>query len=245
MKNITPLGFIPARGGSTRLPKKNTINLGGKPLVAHTIEAALNSKCFKEIILSTDDKDIVSIGKKYSNLHIDNRPKYLATNKATALNTVCEYMNRQKLGKFDSIALMLPTCPFRTAKDIVNGFSMLSRDVDSVISVTNYRFPYEMSLSGDKNDKIKPFFDPSPLITGNTRSQDQKEYFHPNGAFYISWWSSILKYKNFFKGKLKSYYMDEITSTDIDTPLDLEMARIIYTRHIQKVNQNLSGKKST
>lgn len=242
MKNITPLGFIPARGGSTRLPKKNIIDLGGKPLVAHTIEAALDSKCFKEIVLSTDDKDIMRIGKRYPNLHIDNRPKHLATNNATALDTICEYMNRQKSGKFDSVALMLPTCPFRKAKDIVKGFSMLSRSVDSVISVTSYGFPYEMSLDGDKNDKVKPFFDPSPLVTGNTRSQDQKEYFHPNGAFYISWWSSILKYKNFFKGKLKSYYMDKIMSSDIDTPLDLEIARTIYIKHIQKELKNSPSK---
>src|SRR3989344_2553288 len=167
MKNITALGFIPARGGSTRLPRKNIINLGGKPLVAHTIEAAIKSGCFKKIVLSTDDEKIIKVGKRYPSLYIDKRPKHLASNTATALETICEYIDRQDLGEFNSIALMLPTCPFRTVKDIVNGFSLLTRNIDSVISVTDYNFPYEMSLDGDRNNEMKPFFNPSPLTSGN------------------------------------------------------------------------------
>jgi CMP-N,N'-diacetyllegionaminic acid synthase len=232
MKKLKVLGFIPARGGSTRLPKKNILGLGGKPLIAYTIEAAISSNCFSKIVLSTDSSEIAQVAKKRPGVTVDKRPAYLATSTATALNTLLEFMKRQKMGKFDVVAMLLPTCPFRTGKDIKEGVSLLNRQVDSVISITKYEFPYEMSLHGRKNGIIKPFINPSPLVTGDTRSQDQKEYFHPNGGFYISWWSSILKYGNFFKGTIVSYYMDKIKSVDIDTKLDLQIARLIHKEYI-------------
>jgi CMP-N-acetylneuraminic acid synthetase len=207
--------------------------LGGKPLVAHTIEAAIDSKCFSKIVLSTDDSKIARLGEHYSKVTIDKRPDYLATSNATALNTLLEYMGRHSGGNLDTIALMLPTCPLRTSDDIKGGFQLYKKkNVDSVISVTSYSFPYEMSLTGKRNGKLTPFFEPSPLITGNTRSQDQKEYYHPNGAFYIAGWSFLLRNANFFKGRTVGYYMEPERSFDIDYQIDLDINRLVLKKLI-------------
>ena len=93
-------------------------------------------------------------------------------------------------------------------------------DIDAVISVVEYDFPWAMSLSMAENNELLPKLDPSPLATGNTRSQDREKVYHPNGGFYISRWSSLIKYRNYFKGKLKGYVMDEYHSADIDTEID-------------------------
>jgi CMP-N,N'-diacetyllegionaminic acid synthase len=226
------LCFIPARGGSTRLPKKNIKKLSKKPLISYSIEAAIKSKCFNKIVVSTDDEIIAKIASKFSEVDVDNRPSYLATSTATALNTLLEYLERAK-NQSDVITLMLPTCPFRSHQHIIDGFKLLIKNIDSVISVTPFSFPYEMSLIYKENtDTLKTFFDPSPLITGNTRSQDQRVYYHPNGGFYISWLSSLRKYGNFFAGKMKGYTMENINSHDIDTAIDFDIAEYIFKHHL-------------
>lgn len=225
---IKSLCFIPARGGSTRLPKKNIKSIGGKALISHTIEAAIKSDCFTDIVVSTDDKAIKKVAQTFKEIAIDKRPDYLATNTATALNTLLEYLKRSN-EKIDIVTLMLPTCPFRNYKHVREGFALLNKHIDSVISVTPYSFPYEMSMVfKNGSNKLQTFFDPSPLITGNTRSQDQRQYYHPNGGVYISWVSSLYKHGNFFAGHVSGYIMDHAHSHDIDTHLDYKIAKCIW-----------------
>ncbi|MEA2112488.1 MAG: acylneuraminate cytidylyltransferase family protein [Patescibacteria group bacterium] len=232
------LAIIPARGGSKRLKNKNRLLLSGKPLVVYTIESAIKSKLFDKIILSTDDEKIAKIGKDLG-ISIYYRPKKYASDTATVIQALVELMETfEKNGeKYDVVCQMLPTCPFRDFEDIKKGIQLLDKKTDSVISISTYNFPLPKSLS-KKGDFIKPYWPNSPFLTGKTRTQDQQIFYHDNGAFYISWWESIKKYKTFYKGEIKGYEINHLKTIDIDNKLDFEMAEIILT-HV-KDNKNQS-----
>jgi len=142
------------------------------------------------------------------------------------IDTVCDIVDRQELqGKFESISLLLPTCPFRRAADIQNGISMLDQSVDAVVSATNFDFPIRLSFEiDDQTKKINHIFSPSPLVTGDTRSQDHKAAYRPNGAFYMAWWESLKKNRNYFNGITRGYVMDREYSIDIDEQFDIFVA---------------------
>ncbi len=223
------LAVIPARGGSKRLPRKNVLPINEKPLIGYTIEAALQSNCFNQILLSSDNEEVLEIGSRYQGLEVQRRPDELAHDKTKVIELIChivqapEYQNR-----FDTITLLLPTCPFRKASDIQKGFELLDSKVNSVISMTTYEFPPQFGVYKDENTGlIKGVFDPCPLISGNTRSQDQAEIYHPNGGFFISWWNSIVRNRSFYQGKVRGYVMSRVTSVDIDNRIDLEYAEFL------------------
>jgi len=230
------LAIVPARGGSKRLPYKNIRPINEKPLVEYTIEAVIKSQCFQKLIFSSEDENILSIGKKYSamiDIDIEKREPHLATDTSTVLELVCEISSRPILSKqFDVIVLLLPTCPFREAKDIQEGFRLLSKKVDGVVSLTNFEFPPQLSLNINEKGLIDPVFSPSPLITGQTRSQDQKTIYRPNGGFYMQWWKSFEKNQNFFKGTVMGYVMPRFSSVDIDDEIDLKYAQFLIDNNI-------------
>ena len=227
------LGFIPVRGGSKRLPRKNLMDLGGKSITHRAIDTALESGVFTDIILSTDDDEIIEHCKKHGDqIIIDKRDPSLAQDTSTVLQVVVELMQRltQEGKVYDTFTIMLATCPFKLPEHIQGGFKLLDASVDTVVSVTEYDFPWEMSLLLDENSTMTTAVNPSALVTGNTRSQDRKSVYHPNGAFYIGKWESVLKDKNFFKSNMKGYVMDEKYAQDIDTSKDMQIARFIIEK---------------
>lgn len=222
------LAIIPARGGSKRLPGKNIKPIQGKPLISYTIEAAIKSSCFSKILVSSDDESILEVGRQYKEVDAEHRPARLAGDQVKVLELICEIADRSELkDNYDVIALLLPTAPFRQAKHIQAGFEQLTSDVDSVVSLTTYEFPPQLSVTLEDNQLIAPVFNPCPLITGNTRSQDQQVIYRPNGGFYISWWKSFLSNQNFWKGKVKGYPMPRLASVDIDDETDLDYAEFL------------------
>jgi CMP-N,N'-diacetyllegionaminic acid synthase len=231
------LAIIPARGGSTRLKKKNIKLLNHKPLIHYTIEAAIQSRCFDRILFSSDDDDILDCASCFSELVLEKRPDHLATNQSKVIELVCEIADRKALqDEYDIIALLLPTCPFRRAEDLQNGLSLLTKEVDSVVSVTNYDFSPTLSVTLEGEEQIvKGLFDPCPLITGNTRSQDHAPAYRPNGAFYMSWWKPFLINRNFWKGKVRGYPMPRLFSVDIDEEQDLRYAEFLLQHNFVSI----------
>lgn len=224
------LGIVPARGGSKRLPGKNTRFLGDKPLVCHTLDAAVESNCFDKIILSSDDKTILSFASDYENVDGVRRSDDLSRDRSTALEVVLSIVAREEVHKnYDVVGLLLPTAPFRRPEHIRDGFDLLDDSVDGVISLTQYEFPPQLSVYL-KRGIIEPVFEPCPLITGNTRSQDQEVIYRPNGAFYIQWIKKFLINKNFWKGKVRGYVMNRIDSVDIDDSTDLAYAQFLLDK---------------
>ena len=238
INNLKNLAVIPARGGSKRFPRKNIASLNGKPLIAYTIESAIQSRCFRKIIFSSDDNEILNIARKYPQITAEKRPRGFAGDKVKVIELILNILNRTNLqSQFDTITLLLPTCPLRRVSDIKKGFKLLNRKIDSVVSVTEFEFPIKMSIEFKNNSKLlKYIFNPSPLVTGNTRSQDHKPIFRPNGGFYISWWDKLKTNKNFFSGIIKGHDMPREHSVDIDNQTDLIYAEMLLRRSFIKLD---------
>lgn len=225
------LAIIPARGGSKRLPRKNVTELAGKPLIAHSIEAALAAQCFKEVWVSTDDPEIREVALSYPGVAVDDRDPGLAGDKIKVVDVIHEICSRRDVQeRFNAIGMMLPTAPFRRIADLRQGIERLSADVDAVISFAPYDFPPQMAITLDGDDAImRPIYDPSPLITGNTRSQDQSASYRPNGSFFFSWIKSFLRLRSFYTGRVSGVVMTRLGSTDIDELEDMKLARALVS----------------
>lgn len=234
MKN---LAIIPARGGSKRLPRKNILELNGKPIIHYTIEAVVNSEKFDEIIFSSDDEEINEVASQIKGITIEKRNPKLAEDKTKVIDLVKSISERNEVkNKFDTIGLFLPTCPFRSFMDIQNGFELLTKDDFSVVSVTQMQDPVQLAMTIDKDNlaNLDAIINPSPLVTGDTRSQDFQKIFRVNGGFYIAWLEKFIKKDNFFQGKVKTYEMSNLCSVDIDYELDFEWAEyLLKNKHIK------------
>ena len=229
MKNIA---FIPARSGSQRLLNKNIKTLGNMPLSCWTINAFLESNCFDKVIFSSDSELYFEIIKKYINnrsLEFHLRNSQEAGNKVKLFDYI-----KQNIDHFaeqgDTFAIGLPTTPFRNSNHIKDAMKLFQKSSKSIFSAVNYNFPISFAFSLDPN-KFNPvkewnplFSQENPMITGNTRSQDQTKYFHPNGAIYIFKKEYLkLNIKTFYDNA-KPYIMDAKSSIDIDTEDDFLLA---------------------
>ncbi len=221
------LAIIPARGGSKGLPRKNIIDLNGKPLIAWTIEASLNSKYISKTVVSSDDDEILNISEKYNSETI-KRPSELAldtTSSEAVIKHVVEDL-KQKNQEFDYIILLQPTSPLRNSENIDNAFDLLFKKnkataVISVCEIENkllkaFKQDDEGFIEGVSNNKY-PFM----------RRQDLPKTYLSNGAIYIIRVDEFIKYNSFLTNKTISYIMNKNNSMDIDTKKDIEMARIL------------------
>lgn len=221
------LCIIPARGGSKRIPGKNIKKLAGKPLLEYTIDAALQSGIFDDIVLSSDEESILVIGKN-KGIQIDKRPQHLAGDHATKVQVVNEFVNRDEVkNKYDIVAALLPTCPFRTAAHLSEAYQIFKNNKHNVpvlVGVTEYEFPVQLALEEGNKHEMNVFFEDGYKIT---RSQNLKKMYHPNGAMYYSTMENFLKTNTFFADKMLTYKMDAISSFDIDYPYQFEIAEVL------------------
>jgi len=217
------LAVILARGGSKRLLKKNLKNLNGKPLVAHTILSALKCKYLDEIIVSSDDKEILKVSKKYGANTIE-RPKYLANDKAKSFDALKHVI--ENTSTFDYVILLQPTSPLRNEKHINNAINLLEiKNADAIISVCKTEHNPFWSNILPKNGSMKNFLNKDIL---NKRSQDFKNYHRLNGAIYICKINCFLKEKSFFlKNNIYAFEMLKEESIDIDTEFDFKIAKAL------------------
>lgn len=139
---MTPWAFIPARGGSKRLPRKALADLGGKPLIAWTIEAALAADCFREVCVSSDDAEIRDVAAAYG-ATVHRRVPELATDRVT----LAQVLKSVRRDRPDPIAVLLPTSPFRTPETIRQAVGMFGRrDGEQLLSVAPYPHPPQWAL---------------------------------------------------------------------------------------------------
>ena len=173
------LCLIPARGGSKRVPRKNILPLNGIPLISYTIRAAKLSGVFTDIIVSSDDEEIRNIALEEGVL-VDNRPNFMAGDKVTKVEVVKEYIERNNsINKYDYVAALLPTCPFRTSDDIRSAFELLINQsvYKFLIGTTEYEFPIQLALKNTKENLVEMVFDGG---YDTTRSQNiEKRYNMP------------------------------------------------------------------
>lgn len=223
---------IPARGGSKRLPRKNVLPLADKPLIRHTTDTALAAGPFGQVLVSTDDPEIARTVRTVSGVSVDDRDPGLAGDKIKVIDVIVELCSRPETQKaFDTVGMLLPTCPLRSADDIRSGLALLADDCDAVVSFTEYEFSPLCAVRLDDDGMMTPIYEPSPLITGNTRSQDMAVAYRPNGAFFFMWIDSLLRLKSFYTGRVKGYAMPRSRSVDIDNADDFALAE--WTIHRQ------------
>lgn len=214
---------IPARGGSTRLIDKNIYPINGKPLICYTIEAVLNSKLFDTVYVSTDSSKIANVAREYSGITIFDRPAEFSGEKVTVVSALLDMMKHIK--KHDQFSYFLPTCPFRNSDDIEKGVSLLTTDVDSVISTCHYDDPPQLSMIEGHGNYAYPVFD--NLRAGVTNSKYITKYIKPSGGFYMGWWDRILENGNFFTGNIKSVLTPKERAVDIDDIFDIKYAEAV------------------
>ena len=211
--------IIPARGGSKGIPMKNVKKICGKPLVSYTIEAAVKSKIFDRIIVSTDNPSIKRVSER-SGAEVVVRPKKLATSKAStesAMQHVVDVLLKKEQYSPDVIMLLQPTSPLRTAEDIKKAYNKFKRErADSLLSVTSH-VNFIWKQTKQKVYSLNYDFLKRP------RKQDVKDQFRENGAIYITKYAVFRKYKNRLGGRIGFYLMKEAQSIEVDSPVDLKI----------------------
>jgi len=215
------VAFIPARGGSKRLRDKNIIELAGKPLIYHTIDAV--APCFKEVIVATDSSKIREIAEAHtSKPKVIELPAHTTTDTSTVLESIMHLVQKGYADGFDYLGQFLITCPMRKTEDIEDAIKKLTKFVDGVVSITDYDFPPELGLCLDPDGNLHCTNPALPWLTGNTRSQDHTGIKRPNGAVYLRWTEAFKRSPNFYAGRVASHFMPKSRSLDIDTIEDIQ-----------------------
>jgi CMP-N-acetylneuraminic acid synthetase len=225
------IAIIPARSGSKRLPQKNILGLSGKPLIAWTIEAALNSGLFDKIIVSTDSNHIAEISTRYGAEAPFLRPSCLSSDTATSFDVVVHALDYfSKIGEvFDTVTLLQPTSPLRTAEHIKKAFKLYNKkNASSVISVCECEHSPLWSNIVEEDLSLENFLEPGLLLK---RSQDLPAYYRLNGAIYVCKSKALIDNRSFFTPKgAYAYKMDTSSSIDIDNLIDFQLAQVVMTQ---------------
>ena len=226
-KNKNFLAVIPARGGSKRLPGKNILDLCGKPIIAWSIEAGLNSSYIDKVVVSSDDDDILDTAKRFK-AEIIKRPKQLASDTASSFDVVKHAIDN--LESYDYVVLLQPTSPLRNYQHIDKAIEFLEeKNADSIISVCEVNHSPLWSNTLQENCSMNNFIKEEVI---NKRSQDLEKYYRLNGAIYICEISKFLKAREFFLGEnVYAFIMNREHSIDIDEKIDLEFARILASNN--------------
>jgi CMP-N-acetylneuraminic acid synthetase len=210
------LGIIPARGGSKGIPKKNIKPLNGKPLIAYTIEAALNSSLAR-LIVSTDCIEIAEVSKQYG-AEVMIRPSYLAQDDTPTLSVLQDVIKKMD-DDFSAIMTLQPTSPLRTKEDINKSIQLFENDnqADSLVSVVEvpHNFTPEKLMTYDGR-----------YIHGSSRVKRRQDmastiYARNGAAIYITKTEKLNEY--ILGGKILPYFMDKIRGFDIDDNQDWEI----------------------
>lgn len=217
---------IPARGGSKGVPRKNIKILGSKPLIAYTIEQAVQSKYIDRIVVSTEDREIADISKQYGAEVPFMRPVVLAGDQVATIDVLLHAINWLEEDKyaFDIIVLLHTTTPLRVVKDIDSCIEMLlGTKADNIFSVTEaHRNPYFNMIEINQNGKVQL----SKKGTFTSRQSAPKVY-DMNSSIYV-WWKDLLKKDTkIFLENSQVYVMPKIRSIDIDDDIDFRIAEVV------------------
>jgi len=225
---------IPARGGSKRIPRKNIKEFNGKPIIAYSIETALKSNCFDQVIVSTDDDEIAEVAKKYGAQVPFLRPDELSNDYAGTIPVIkhaIEWMEDNK-SSVENVCCLYATAPFIRPQIISQAYQQLNNSkADYCFSVTSFVFPIQRAIKIVEKNKVSMFY-PEHF---DTRSQDLEKAYHDAGQFY---WGKAQAFKDespIFTEVATPYILPRYLVQDIDTPEDWIRAEAMY-RALQETN---------
>jgi N-acylneuraminate cytidylyltransferase len=223
MNNIA---IIPARGGSKRIPRKNIRDFLGKPIISYSIETAIQSGLFKEVMVSTDDEEISKVALQYgANIPFFRSPEN-SNDFATTFDVIEEVINSYfKIGTtFDYICCIYPCAPFCSIINLKETYKILTdKNYDTVFPVVQYSNPIQRALSV-KNDKVS-------IINSafqNCRSQDLESSFFDSGQFYWIKNNVSFSQKKIYTENSGCIIIDELNAHDIDNEIDWQIAELKY-----------------
>lgn len=223
MRNIA---IIPARGGSKRIPKKNIKDFLGKPIIAYSIETALKSQLFDEVMVSTDDQEIADIAVHYGAKIPFLRSEKTADDYSGLSDVIIEVLEQYKMlnTEFDNVCCILATAPFISEKEIVESFLKIKNSIfNSVFPVVRYSFPIQRAMKFD-GDMIKMIW-PDNIAK---RSQDLTPSYHDAGLFYWAKTKRFLSDKTLWTNNTTAIEINEQKAQDIDTLEDWKIAETKY-----------------
>lgn len=218
------IAIITARGGSKRIPKKNIKDFCGKPIIAYSIEAALESKLFDEVMVSTDSEEIASVARKYGANVPFMRSEETSNDFATTTDVLEEVFSEyEKRGvSFDLAVCIYPTAPFVTARKLKEAMELMNNEqVDAVTPVVRFSFPPQRAFVIRKG--LLEYQYPEYRLT---RSQDLESIYHDCGQFYIMKVDNVINKK--VKQRIVPYIVSELEVQDIDNEDDWKIAELKY-----------------
>lgn len=222
---LKPIAIIPARGGSKRIPRKNIVDMNGKPMISYPIETAIKSNVFSAVFVSTEDSEIKEIAKQYGAQAMD-RPKEMATDEAFETEAY-----QHALGHLETrppfFCAIYATAIFITPEDLISSYEMIKKDekTDCVMSASHYPIHPFKALKESAEGYMEMVYPKECLM----RSQTYPEYVASNGTFYWCRTESYMKNATYYPKHLKTYILPNSRGVDIDTPEDLELARAMLT----------------
>lgn len=222
------IAIIPARSGSKGVKDKNIKILAGKPLLAYSIQAALESKIFDTVMVSTDSMRYAEIAIEYGAEVPFLRSKWAASDKATTreciLEVLKEYEKRNKF--FERMMILQPTSPLRTAYDIIESMKIYDqKDAKSVISICEMEHSPLWSNTIDQSQSMANFIKRG----NNSRRQALETFYRINGAVYLHDVDYYRKNEYYFDNKAFAYIMKKEVSIDIDDEMDFKIAEFLMT----------------
>lgn len=230
------LAVIPARGGSKRIPRKNIKMFCGKPMIAWSIEAALESGCFDKVIVSTDDEEIAEVAREFGASVPFMRPSELADDYTGTIPVIQQAIERLKVDGFDArqVCCLYATAPFVSPEDLQRGLATLERTGSQyAFSVTSYAFPIQRAIRLMENGGVEMFY----AEHFNTRSQDLEESYHDAGQFYWGLASAWLAGHMIFSPESSAVVLPRHRVQDIDTPEDWVRAEWMYKAFQAEIGQ--------
>lgn len=219
------LCIIPARGGSKRIPRKNIKNFLGKPIITYSINAALKSNLFDEVMVSTDDIEIAEIAKNHGAKVPFMRSKENANDFATTFQVIEEvilkYKKQDKM--YSEACCLYPCAPFVSAERLIEGQQKL-KEFETVFPVVKYGFPIQRALRMKTSQTLEYFYPKFEL----SRSQDLESSFHDAGQFYWFNIEALLKNNSIMSKKTGAIVLSELEVQDIDNEIDWKLAELKY-----------------
>jgi N-acylneuraminate cytidylyltransferase len=221
------VAIITARGGSKRIPRKNIKPFLGKPIIAYSITAALESGCFDEVMVSTDDDEIAAIAKTYGAKTPFLRSAKNSDDYSTTTDVLKEVIEEyKKLGiNYDKLCCIYPTAPFVTAAKLQNAMKLLAEtNADCVLPIVKYSYPIQRSLKIENGKAVMNW--PENYFA---RSQDLTPVYHDCGQYYCMNTESMLTQMKLFALNTIPIITPEEEVQDIDNEDDWKLAEIKYT----------------
>lgn len=222
MRNLC---IIPARGGSKRIPRKNIKDFLGKPIIAYSVDAALNSGLYDEIMVSTDDEEIATIAKKYGAKVPFLRSAATANDYATTAEVINEVLEcYAQIGMtFDSFTCLYSTAPFVSAERLKEAYSMIKDNIYSVFTCVEYSYPIQRALHivDGRISMLQPQYLKS-------RSQDLEKTYHDAGQFYVCMIDDFKKTNSLWGANTAGLILSELEVQDLDTLTDWQLAEMKF-----------------